>query len=224
MPSTRAGGPTSRRKGHVAHTPGRGGGALYLEVLACQDAPSARRDAGVRVERMALHPPIDAPAGSIAEALRALRNDFSVALWTPGNPFAVGAIIRVAHNFLAREIFLVGRAPYYAKASMGMHKYETIVEVDDAEGLLRQTGGRPLWAVERETARASIYGIERFPTGVVFVFGSERFGLPREVMDRADDVVGIPVYGVNQSLPLAVAAGIVMSEWARRHYIAGRVI
>ena len=38
---------------------------------------------------------------------------------------------------------------------------------------------------------------------------------------RADDVLGIPIYGVNNSLPVAVAAGIVMAEWARARYAGG---
>jgi tRNA G18 (ribose-2'-O)-methylase SpoU len=44
------------------------------------------------------------------------------------------------------------------------------------------------------------------------------------VVGRADDVIGIPIYGVNNSLPLAVAAGIVMNEWARRKYVDGAVV
>ena len=66
--------------------------------------------------------------------------------------------------------------------------------------------------------------VERFPPGVVFLFGSERFGIPEEVVKGADEVVGIPIYGVNHSLPVAVAAGIVMHEWARRRYADGAVV
>jgi tRNA G18 (ribose-2'-O)-methylase SpoU len=173
---------------------------------------------------MALDPPLDAPPDVVADVLAPLRNDFSVALWTPGNPFAVGAVIRVAHSFLAREIFLVGQAQFYQKASMGMHRYETIVEVADAEALFKTVRGRPVWAVEKDHARRSLQSVSEFPTGVVLLFGSERFGLPAEVIARTDEVVGIPLYGVNQSLPLAVAAGIVMNEWARRRYVEGAVV
>jgi tRNA G18 (ribose-2'-O)-methylase SpoU len=168
--------------------------------------------------------PIDESPQAVRAALAPLRHDFSIALWTPGNAFAVGAIIRVAHNFLAREIFLVGGEPHYPKASMGMHKYETIVRAADDGELQELLGRRPVWAVERDHARRSIHAVDCFPPGVVFVFGSERFGLPKAVLDRADDVVGIPIYGVNQSLPLAVAAGIVMSEWTRRRYAEGAVV
>jgi tRNA G18 (ribose-2'-O)-methylase SpoU len=158
---------------------------------------------------------------SVREALAPLRGDFSIALFAAGNAFAVGAVIRVAHNFLAREVFVVGEGGWYAKASMGMHKYERVVRVPDVARLREATMGRPMWAVEKDYARRSIASVERFPPGVVFLFGSERFGIPREVAETADEIVGIPIYGVNQSLPLAVAAGIVMHEWARRRFAPG---
>ena len=186
---------------------------------------------------MPLDPPLEATPKAVREALAPLRNDFSVALLSAGNAFAVGAIIRIAHSFLAREVILVGGGAWYAKACMGMDKYETIVRipelVTDGDGLagrdplaaLREhVRGRPVWAIEKDYARRSLRAVEKFPPGVVFLFGSERFGIPREVVEAADDVLGIPLYGVNHSLPLAVAAGIVMHEWAGRRYIPGAVV
>jgi tRNA G18 (ribose-2'-O)-methylase SpoU len=173
---------------------------------------------------MPLKPPLDAPPEIVRELLRPLRGDFSVALHTAGNAFAVGAVIRVAHNFLAREVILVGDAPHYEKASMGMEKYENIVRVADDEELIRHVGGRPLFALEKDRAKRSIYAVEEFPRDVVLLFGSERAGLPEALLERADDVLGIPIYGVNHSLPLVVAAGIAMSEWARRRYREGTTL
>jgi len=172
---------------------------------------------------MALFPPLDADVDTVRETLRPLRNDFSIALHTAENAFAVGAIIRVAHSFLAREIVLIGGAPYYEKASMGMEKYESIVRVPSEDAFLEHVGDRPLWAVEREASTVNVNTVERFPKDVVFLFGSERFGIPRPLLERASVTVGIPIYGVNNSLPLAIAAGIVMNEWARRRYADGSV-
>lgn len=169
---------------------------------------------------MPLSPPLDATPEEVRSALAPLRHDFSIALFAAENAFAVGAIIRVAHNFLAREIILVGDAPYYEKASMGMEKYESIVRVADEAALVAHAAGRPLWCVEKDHATRSLYAPEPFPEGVVLVFGSERFGIPKSLVDRAGVCIGIPIYGVNHSLPLAVAAGIVMSEWTRRKYSA----
>ncbi len=173
---------------------------------------------------MPLGKPIQSSPEAVRSALAPLRNDFSVALFSPGNAFAIGAIIRVAHSFLAREIIIVGAGKWYAKASMGMHKYETIVRVADLDELLLALRGRPLWAIEKEKARVSIESVKKFPHGVVFAFGSERFGLPDALLARAEQVVGIPIYGVNHSLPVTVAAGVVMHEWARRRYCDGAVV
>ncbi len=169
-----------------------------------------------------LSSPIDESPEAVREALAPLRNDFSVAVDSCGNAFAVGAIIRVAHSFLVREILIVGEAPYYEKASMGMEKYETILRLPDADALLEHARGRPLWAVEKEGSRRSLHASFDFPKGVIFVFGSERTGVSAKLLERADEVLGIPMYGVNNSFPVAVAAGMVMAEWARRRY-SGRV-
>src|SRR5580693_3796316 len=115
-----------------------------------------------------------APFGLDTDAIRRelspLRSDFSVAVCRAKNPFNVGAIIRVAHSFLVREIFLIGTEPYYERAAMGMQKYETIVELPDERSFL---------------------------------------GACREVL-------AIPMYGINHSYPVAIAAGMVLCEWARR--------
>lgn len=170
---------------------------------------------------MALTPPLDASPDEVRALLAPHRNDFTVALHAAENAFAVGAVIRVAHSFLAREIVLVGDAPYYEKASMGMERYETIVRVPDDEAFMAHVGERPLWVVEKDHATTSVYAVGAFPRDVVLLFGSERFGVPPSLVSRAHAVVGIPLYGVNHSLPLAVAAGIVMSEYARRRYAPG---
>jgi tRNA G18 (ribose-2'-O)-methylase SpoU len=167
---------------------------------------------------MALFPPLDATPDEVRAALAPLRNDFSVAVYNCQNAFAVGAIIRVAHSFLAREIIVIGREPYYEKASMAMEKYETISPVDDEAAFLDYVAGRPVWAVEKDHARIAITAVTEFPRDVVLLFGSERAGLPLSLIERADEVVGIPMYGVNHSFPVTVAAGIAMHEWARRKY------
>jgi len=173
---------------------------------------------------MALWPPLDADPADVRAALAPLRNDFSIALHAADNAFAVGAIVRVAHSFLAREILLIGDAPYYEKASMGMEKFESLVRVPDDEAFLARVEGRPLWAVEKDHATVNVNTVARFPEDVVLLFGSERFGIPKPLVARADAVLGIPIYGVNHSLPLAVAAGIVMNEYARRRYAAGALV
>lgn len=173
---------------------------------------------------MPLDPPLDASPDAIRDALAPLRNGLSVAVVAAGNPFAVGAIIRVAHSFLVREILLIGTEPHYEKASMGLHHLETIVRLPDTEAFFEHIRGRPLWALEREVSRRSLYTVRAFPPDAVVAFGSERAGFPPGFLDRCDDVLAIPLYGVNNSLPVAVAAGITLSWWGHLRYAPGTMV
>jgi tRNA G18 (ribose-2'-O)-methylase SpoU len=168
--------------------------------------------------------PIDESPESVRAALAPLRNKITVAAVALGNAFAAGAIIRVAHSFLVRDIVLVGDAPFYEKASMGMEKYETIVRVPDASAFVAHIGTRPLYVLEGERARGNFYLEPSFPEDAVFLFGSERHGVPQALLDRADRILALPMYGVNHSFPVAIAAGMVLGEWARRRYAPGTTL
>jgi tRNA G18 (ribose-2'-O)-methylase SpoU len=173
---------------------------------------------------MALVPSLDLPPDEVRALLSPLRNPFSIAIYNCQNAFSVGAIIRVAHSFLVREIIIIGDAPWYEKASMGMQRYEHIVTVAGVDQFFDHAAKRPIWSVERDHATVSLYDVTAYPPDVVLVFGSERAGLPGAIIDRSAEVIGIPMYGVNHSLPVAVATGIVLSDWARHRYAAGATV
>ncbi|MFO0762786.1 MAG: TrmH family RNA methyltransferase [Byssovorax sp.] len=165
--------------------------------------------------------PFDLTTDEIRRELAPLRADFSIAICRAKNPFNIGAIIRVAHSFLVKEIFLIGTEPYYERAAMGMQKYETIIEVPDEASFLANVAGRPLVGVERDHARTSLWEAP-MPDGLVFLFGSENDGLPRALLDACDEILAIPMYGINHSYPVAIAAGMVLCEHARRRDPRGK--
>lgn len=167
---------------------------------------------------------MEASPEAIRTALAPLRNKLSVAVVAAGNPFAVGAIIRVAHSFLVRDVLLIGSEPHYEKASMGMHQLEEVVRLPDEDAFFERVRGRPVWALEREFSRRSLYEVQKFPEDLVLVFGSERFGFPPGFLERCEDVLAIPLYGVNNSLPVAIAAGITLSWWGHLRYSPGTVV
>ena len=147
--------------------------------------------------------------------LEPLRAGMSVAVIRAKNPFNIGAIIRVAHSFLVKEIFLVGTEPYYERAAMGMQRYERIVEVPDEDAFLEAVKGRPLYSVERDQADTTIWQVD-YPEDVVLLLGSENDGVPPKLLEASARVIAIPMYGINHSYPVSVAAGMVLCEWARR--------
>ena len=164
-------------------------------------------------------PAFDLPIDEIRASLGRLRRPLSVAVLRARNPFNVGAIIRVAHSFLVREIVLVGSERYYERGAMGMDRYENIVLVPtEAEFIARvRAAGRRLLVFEKDAARVDLWHAE-LPDDCVMLFGSETAGVSPEILEAADQIVGIPMYGINHSFPVTVAAGIAMAEWTRRHY------
>jgi tRNA G18 (ribose-2'-O)-methylase SpoU len=164
-------------------------------------------------------PPFEMPLEEIRASLEKLRRPLSVAVLRARNPFNVGAIIRVAHSFLVREILLVGDERFYERGAMGMDRYENIVLVPtEAEFIARvRAAGRQLLVFEKDAAKVDLWHAE-LPDDCVMLFGSETAGVSPEILEAADQIVGIPMYGINHSFPVTVAAGIAMAEWTRRHY------
>src|SRR4051812_20715011 len=165
-------------------------------------------------------PAFDLPLDEIRNDLQSLRRPLRIAVLRARNPFNVGAIIRVAHSFLVSEILLVGDAPFYERAAMGMDRYENIVYVPTEEALVAWAKERslPLVAFEREHAQVDLWRAP-LPLDCVMVFGSETAGVMPEVLAASELVVGIPMYGINNSFPITVAAGIAMAEWTRRFFV-----
>ena len=164
-------------------------------------------------------PPFEMPLAEIRASLQKLRRPLSVAILRARNPFNVGAIIRVAHSFLVREIILIGEERYYERGAMGMDRYENIVMLPtEAEFLAYvRAAGRRLIVFEKDAAREDLWHAD-LPDDCVMLFGSETAGVSEELLRAADQVVGIPMYGINHSFPVTVAAGIAIAEWTRRHY------
>jgi tRNA G18 (ribose-2'-O)-methylase SpoU len=100
-----------------------------------------------------------------------------------------------------------------------MDRYENIVCVPGEADLVARTRGRgdKLIVFEKDAARVDLWHAD-LPAECTMVFGSEATGVPDDIVRAADMVVGIPMYGINHSFPVTVAAGIAMAEWTRRHY------
>jgi len=172
-------------------------------------------------------PPFDMPTAEIKRELDRLRTPLRIAVQRSKNPFNVGAIIRVAHSFLVREIILIGDEPYYERASMGMEKYENITCIPQESCFLERVRDERLRIVAIEKDHPRVHGLWEydFPTDdCVLLFGSENEGVSRELLAAAEAVVAIPMFGINHSYPVSVAAGIAMAEWSRRYWGRSRLV
>ena len=166
-------------------------------------------------------PSFDLAPAEVKASLAPLRRPLSIAILRSRNPFNVGAIIRVAHSFLVKEIVLVGDERFYLRAAMGMQRYENLVYLPSDDALVAWAAERslPMLAFEREHARVDLWHAT-LPEECLMVFGSEATGIPATLIAAAHEVLAIPMYGINNSFPVTVAAGIAMAEWTRRHFVA----
>lgn len=193
----------------------------YVKVRPARIVAALRKSSSVHV------PPFDIPLPEIRRELDRLRAPMRIAVQRSKNPFNIGAIIRVAHSFLVREIILIGEEPYYERASMGMEKYENITLVPSEAAFLERVARDRLRviAIEKDHPRVvSLWNYEFPERDGVLVFGSENFGVSPEILSVAEAVVAIPMFGINHSYPVSVAAGITLAEWARSYWGKPRLI
>ena len=175
---------------------------------------------------MAYVPPLGMSPDEVRRELDRIRHPVRIAIRRSKNPFNVGAIIRTAHSFLVREIVLIGVEPWYERAAMGMQRFENVVELESEAAFVAMAKERGWFvsALEKDDAQVGLWDA-RLPDECVIVVGNEEEGVGPEILAAADEVIGIPMFGINHSYPMTVAAGIALAEWSRRRYSGpGRVI
>jgi len=135
----------------------------------------------------------------------------TLALWQVGDPGNVGTLLRAADAFGAGVALSDGCAdptgPKAVRASMGSLFRVPICGFDEPAGTriaLVPSGGIPL--PELDSGR-----------DVVLVLGSERDGLPPEILERCEERASIPQPGGGESLNVAMAGAIALYELARRN-------
>lgn len=157
---------------------------------------------------------IAAPKYQPAKALDPLVQADLIALENVTNPQNVGMIIRsVGASPMAGVIIpKKGCAPIDAlvvKASAGtvfktpiFHCDQLFKQIDDLKGK-----GYRLYGLTGEGTRSLAQVVDSGPS--IFVLGNETDGLSREMLDRCDELIRIPMHNQVESLNVSVAAALV---------------
>lgn len=156
----------------------------------------------------------------IIETLNECRHPVDIAVFDSSNYFNLGTLIRTAHNFLVRNIYLVdNQAGFYEKATMGARKWENIHSIDSSE-FFKSFSSRNIVACERRFGleSESLYTFT-WPEEPLIVFGGEKTGVPEEVLKISKSVVGITVYGLLHDFNVASAGAVVLYDWCMKHYV-----
>lgn len=138
------------------------------------------------------------------------------------NPHNAGAILRTAAHFGAAAVVFAGEeapetlAPSAYRMAEGGAEALRLGRATDAAAALRhlaENGATTVAAAVRNAA--SLYETD-LPPRTAFVLGPEREGLSPETMDLAAATVTIPGTGAVESLNVAAAAAVLLSEFHAR--------
>ncbi len=144
--------------------------------------------------------------------------------------YNIGSIFRLADAVAAKEIILCGGSETppssrIHKAAVGTEEWVAWRYFADAKSaisnLKSQIPNLKIIAVEQDVRAASMFDIQyrsydraaraMFNGGpVAIVVGHETEGVSKEVLDMADLIVEIPMFGVNKSLNVHVSLAVVV--------------
>jgi TrmH RNA methyltransferase len=136
------------------------------------------------------------------------------------NPHNVGAILRIAAHFGVRAVLLPGNVgsfvdrppPSLLRIAEGGAEAVDFVSVRDTRSALHALAKEDFRSVATSShAKSSIYQWSP-PKRVVVLLGAENDGLSRGTLNTTEDLVSIPGTGAVESLNVATAAAIVLSE------------
>lgn len=128
----------------------------------------------------------------------------------------IGVILRNCNAFACQHFVQIGHKKYDRRPSMGVQNYENIVHVEDTEALRNwlRANKYPLVAVDYIPGQSvPISDVQVYPANALLLLGSERNGIPEELLQEADLIVHIPMYGSVRSLNVGVASGIILNHW-----------
>ena len=138
------------------------------------------------------------------------------------DPHNLGAIMRSAHNAGVHGIIIpkrraVGLTSTVAKSSAGAIEYMKVAKVANIAQTIEELKTKGIWVACADMDGEIIYKDNlRGPIGIVI--GSEGEGISRNVKNKCDFVVSIPMYGKVTSLNASVAASVLVYEVVRQRY------
>ncbi len=148
------------------------------------------------------------------------QDPFLVILENIQDPHNLGAIIRTAHNAGAHGVIIpkhraVGLTPIVAKSSAGALEYMKVAKVTNISQTIEKLKAQGIWVACADMDGEAIFKENlRGPIGIVV--GNEGEGISKNVKNKCDFVISIPMYGKISSLNASVATAVLCYEVVRQ--------
>lgn len=147
-----------------------------------------------------------------------------VAAWQVKNPENVGSLMRLVDNLGGHQLILLDDENNKREASIkktaGLSYQHVELSYQSSADFLRHIPKQyALCAVETATGATNIFQT-KLPSRVAFLLGSERKGLPEELLHQVDLSVYIPMTGKCKSMNISQALAVSLFEWQRQQFFS----
>lgn len=155
---------------------------------------------------------------AIVAELDTRRHQMHVGIENWQHDLNIGSVVRTANAFLVAEVHIVGRRRWNRRGAMVTDRYQHIRHHDDIAALSAWCAEEslPMVAIDNLPGAVPLESTD-LPRRCLLLFGQEGPGLSAAARERADRVCSIAQFGSTRSMNAAVAAGIAMHSWIRRH-------
>lgn len=154
------------------------------------------------------------------ERKKVRKNDIYIILDKVLDTYNVGAIFRLADATAAKKIFLCGQTEIppnsrIKKASINTTEWVeweyVSTAVEAVKGLKLKVKNLKVIAIE-QTKNSIDHTKADYNFPIALIVGNETHGVSKEVLEIADQIVELPMFGINVSLNVMVSLAIVLFE------------
>ena len=135
--------------------------------------------------------------------------------------YNLGSILRIAdaagvHGVIIPQHRSIGLDSMVAKASAGAIEYVPVARVTNLSRTILELKEKGFWIAGTDAEGTNQYFDDVWSGPMAIVIGSEGEGMSKNIKDKCDFLLSIPMAGSVNSLNAAVAAGIVVFEAVRQ--------
>lgn len=127
----------------------------------------------------------------------------------------VGSILRTVEAFRAGEVYFSPKTPFADHPQVQKTSMEAYRWVTCHQGVALKELPKPLFALDTSQEAKSLYDFP-FPQAFTLVVGNEEYGCSQESLQLADAIIEIPLRGRKNSLNVANAFAVAISEIQRQ--------
>lgn len=138
--------------------------------------------------------------------------------------YNLGSILRIAdaagvHGVIIPQHRSIGLDSMVAKASAGAIEYVPVARVNNLSRTILELKEKGFWIAGTDAEGTNLYCDNIWSGPMAIVIGSEGEGMNKNIKDKCDYLLSIPMAGSVNSLNAAVAAGIVVFEAVKQRRI-----